>query len=226
VTDIATLEKLLHAPTASTGLEFSAVKRVEVVMFLPMDILTAIELRSTGWSAHSLAKDSHKELLMKQAALWLSLRSALDRLTCLSKINIWLDHNRHKYWWEFNEAAILSPFAGLASRLGVDLTAHLPSHAVDHVPVLPFKINRRRRQEFFVDSCSDCEKHSRKCSNVSRRKQFPIFDGIEELGPEQGTRQQWEDLERIIWTKGWDPAVELDDMVHVCSSCRCCRGLL
>jgi hypothetical protein len=223
VTDIFTLDKLLRAPVTSVGLTFGTVKRAEIVMFLPLDLLTAIELRSTGWSVHSLAEDSPRESLMKQAALWLGLRPALDRLERLSKIDIWLDHNRHKYWWEFNEAAILSPFAGLASRSGVKLTAHLPMHAADHVPVPPFVIRRRRRQEYFIDSCIRCEKRPERCSSMFLHRQFPLYDGFEvyDLEDEQ---HDWDALERTIWASGFDPGEDIDDLFRQCRSCGCCRN--
>lgn len=55
-----------------------------------------------------------------------------------------------KYWWKLDEAAILPPFKALAMRETLDLSINLPSHAMDNVPVPPFKIQRRSRQDHYV----------------------------------------------------------------------------
>jgi hypothetical protein len=161
---------------------------------------------------------------MKQAALWLSLRPALDRLKCLSKIDVWIDHNRHKYWWEFNEAAILSPFAGLATRSGVNLTAHLPMHAADDVPVPPFKIHRRRRQEYFIDSCNHGEAHAKRCPGIFPHLQFPLFDGFADMYPQEDD-YDWDASERADWRCGYDLIREVDDFFHNCRTCTCCGNI-
>jgi hypothetical protein len=212
VTDIATLHALLHNSTSFMRHKFHRVRNLDINFNLPIDVMTAIELQSTGWSAHALPKDRSNERAFEQAALWLRLGPALGRLECLKKCDFWLDHNSPEYWWEFNEAAILAPLLSLANRDDVDLVVSLPSHAADDVPTPPFEIQRRLRQSRF-----GVEDTAGRLS-VIYKVQFPVLeelisfitelDGSEEQRAEE--RRTMEREEREAWREGKDIKKHLD----------------
>ena len=48
VTDVSTLDVLLRASKPMLGLEMSRVRKLEIVANVPMDVITAVEIKSTG----------------------------------------------------------------------------------------------------------------------------------------------------------------------------------
>jgi hypothetical protein len=215
VTDIATLDTLLHAPTSFMGHAFHHARKLEIAFNLPIDVLTAIELQSTGKSARALPKHRSNKWAMHQAELWLRLGPALGRLKNLTKCNFWLDHSSPEYWWAFNEAAILASLLSLENRDDVELVVDLPSHAADDVPTPPFKIHRRLRQENFGVKVSNGR------LSTIHKVQFPILEELasflneiedthpiltlEEVeGEKARSRRTIEAQEREMWRKGED----------------------
>jgi hypothetical protein len=90
VTDIATLDTLLHGSTSFVAHVVQNARKLAITFNLPIDVLTAIELRSTGWSVHALPKDRSNKRAMDQAASWLRAGPALGRLEKLTKCDFWL----------------------------------------------------------------------------------------------------------------------------------------
>jgi hypothetical protein len=207
VTDIATLDTLLHDTTTFMTHAFHNAGKLVIAFNLPIDVLTAIELRSTGWSVHALSKDRSNKRAMDQAASWLCAGPALARLEKLTKCDFWLDHDGSEYWWGFNEAVILAPLLSLADRDDVELVVNLPSHTADDIPTPPFKIYRRMRQESF-----GVENSAGRLS-VLHKDQFPVMaeftDFLTEDGPGNGEdaaelRKTMEAQEREMWRDGVD----------------------
>jgi hypothetical protein len=211
VTDIATLDALLHDHTRFMAHAFHNARKLAITFNLPTDVLTAIEMQSTGWSVHALPQDRSNKWTMNQAALWLRAGPALGRLKKLTKCDFWLDHNNSEYWWEFNEAAILAPLLSLANRDDVELVVDLPSHAADDVPTPPFKIHRRLRQELF-----GVENSAGRLS-VIRKAQFPVMKEIAEFINEVDNNEEereknsrmFDAQEREMWRQGEDVDVHL-----------------
>jgi hypothetical protein len=206
VTDIATLDTLLHGSTSFVAHVVQNARKLAITFNLPIDVLTAIELRSTGWSVHALPKDRSNKRAMDQAASWLRAGPALGRLEKLTKCDFWLDHNGSEYWWEFNEAILLAPLLSLANREDVELVADLPSHAADDVSTPPFKIYRRQRQEWFGVN------NSAGRFSVIRKDQFPVMgeivDYVKEMDDNEEEKKKigrmFDAQEREMWRKGED----------------------
>jgi hypothetical protein len=224
VTDITTLDALLHAPTALIGHVFHNTKKLNITLNLPMDVLTAIELQSTRESLHDFVGDCPNKQAVHQAASWLRLGPALGHLENLTKCHFWLDHSYPEYWWKFNEAAILAPLLSLAARDDVELTVTLPSHANDDVPTPPFKVHRRSRQH-----CFGVEIDGR--LRVTHNNQFPILEAMavamnrledsmslrisaNEEERRKRDRRIIEAVERKLWRKGVNMKKHLDKLIE------------
>lgn len=211
VTDIATLDKLAHSTYSSTNYTLRTIKSLEIVLYVPKVIFTAIELQHTGQSAQSPTNEDTIDVATKgAAAAWLSLGLALHSLQSLRKIKVWLDHNSKSFWWRINESVILSPFSDLASRPDNELSVHLPSHADDDIPVPPFNIIRRPRQEKFGEIGQNG------CLSVVSHMQFPIFALLR--GLDDGEMSKDDEWERKLWKRGSDmerTLRELEDMYHI-----------
>jgi hypothetical protein len=221
VNDIATLDTLLHDPTGFMADAFHNARKLAITFNLPIDVLTAIELQSTGWSVHALPKDRFNKWTMNQAALWLRAGPALGRLKKLTRCDFWLDHNSSEYWWEFNEAAILAPLLSVANRNDFELVVDLPSHAADDVPTPPFKIHRRLRQEIF-----GVENSAGRLS-VLRKVQFPVLKEIAEFIYEIDNNEEereknsrmFDAQEREMWRKGENVEMELRMLAEIDTPC-------
>lgn len=133
MTDIVTLDALLGRSDAFFRDIVRNVKSLEIALMLPLDVLVAMEMNSSGHSARSeiISKDDFKDFAFYHAGMWLRTGSALDRLEHLRKLRVWLDHDSNGFWYQINEPAILSPLRNLAGRADIELSIDLPKHADD-----------------------------------------------------------------------------------------------
>jgi hypothetical protein len=186
------------------GCALGEIKKLQITLYVPMNVLTSIELQSNGWSAHQLEKSKTSNLESSQAAMWLRLGPSLARLNNLQILELWLDHNCKKYWWEFNEQAILSPLPNLAQRSDVKVFVNLPRHAADDVPVPPFCIYRRLRQAHYAYEGRDGKLY------VAQKTQYPILYKVAgHLEWEGISEAEVDDIEREMWKAGLEVVDEI-----------------
>jgi hypothetical protein len=204
VADIRTLDTLLGARISFMGCALGGIRKLQITLYVPLNVLTSIELQSTGWGAHQLGTSKTSGLESSKAAMWLRLGSSLARLNNLQILELWLDHNCKKYWWEFNEQAILSPLADLAQRSDVKVFVNLSRHAADDVPVPAFCIYRRLRQAHYAYEGRDGKLY------VRQKTKYPILYGAAGHPEWEGIFEaEVDDIEREMWKAGLDVVDEI-----------------
>lgn len=171
----------------------------------------SIEIKRIGWSVHRLTKGRGYDKAMEYATRWCRLDSSLNQSNALTRCQLWLENDGKEYWWKINEAAILSPFLGLNHRASLNITAHLPSHAVDDVPVPLFTIYRHDRRWHFASV------DARGRLSTRFRVQYPLLGDEADLEAARATikdpsqpvdiddlRAKWDVAERSAWRAGYE----------------------
>ncbi|KAH5155514.1 hypothetical protein HBI38_095170 [Parastagonospora nodorum] len=215
VTDIVTMDALLERTDAFFSEIVCNLKSLEIALNLPLDVLVAIEMKSSGHSARSeiTRKDDFKNFAFDHAELWLRIVPALDRLKQLRKLRVWLDHDSNNFWYRINESAILSPLLNLTDRPDIELSIHLPKHADDDIAILPFQVERRRRTGHYPQFFGR--------TKVSvHRDQFPMFDYFQmhmDQDPDPVENEKWE---RELWKRGDDMERALLEMIDIETPCQ------
>jgi hypothetical protein len=169
----------------------------ELSISLRLSLATYEALENAGDSGSS------KSLLI---SAWTELPFALDYLSRLRRLQIWLDHEEPCSWSVVNERAVLSPLVSLSSNPELDVSINLPKlhpkweaperHFTEDSPQLPIAIHRRYRQRY----------HGVEDSNanlcVKFESDFPICYEVADL--EEWTIEEVEELERESWERGDD----------------------
>lgn len=132
------------------------------------------------------------DILARKGDVVVSDMRVLNALVCGTEART----GRLEYWWEINEAELLTPFLPFVARQDLDFTIHLPSHTADDVPLPRFTshIRRRHRQWHYG------EVHHDGPLSVRPEAQFPLRDLLEreripdgEAELEAEERAQWRD---------------------------------
>ncbi|KAF2826981.1 hypothetical protein CC86DRAFT_466738 [Ophiobolus disseminans] len=190
VTDMTTLRLVLDGKGfLHVGNAFQHVKSLDITLVLPKNVFVAM-----GGEENTLISEAEQD----QAATWMRSGPALASLKQLRKLNVWLDHNSRDYWWHLDESAILSPLVSLANNPSIELTVQLPNQANDDTPISPFAIERRARQENWVD----IDDNGR--TTMVHKLQFPIMRELEEFLAEDTGEVVSDAQERLLWRRGVD----------------------
>ncbi|KAF2789376.1 hypothetical protein K505DRAFT_284515 [Melanomma pulvis-pyrius CBS 109.77] len=194
---------LTSAPSFSSMLAACVVpslKELHINLRLPLSSYEALEkaVDSTG---------SEPSSMDHSISAWTGLCPAIEGLSELRRLRIWLDHAEPCTWSMVNERAVLSPLAPLSNNPNLDISIDLPKlhpkwedldrHYTEDSSPLPLTIHRRYRQRCHGIESSDGSfgtKHS---------PDFPILYEFTEMY--NMTIQEVDDMERKSWERGEDP---------------------
>lgn len=141
-------------------------------------------------------------------AAWTKLCPAIERLSNLRRLRIWLDHAESCPWSVVNERAVLSPLGPLSSNPSLDILIHLPKlhpkwekpdrHFTEDSPPPSLVIRRRYRQRYHGIRSNDGS------IEVVAKTDFPVLHELVYLD-EGFTMEEVEEMEATSWKKGEDP---------------------
>ena len=183
-----------------------SLKKLDISLRLPLSAYDALENASDPTSSESSSMDH-------SISAWTGLRPAIERLSKLRRLRIWLDHGERCPWSMVNERAVLSPLAPLSNNPNLDISIDLPKlhpkwenldrHFTEDSPPPTLTIHRRYRQRY----------HGIESSDGSIRVEYgPDFPTLHELAlMEDMTIEQVEEIERTSWKRGEDPYREFLD---------------
>jgi hypothetical protein len=188
-------------------------KELHISLRLPLSAYEALE------SAGNSTVGSPSSPIDYQIATWAGLCPAIERLSKLKILRIWLDHAEPSPWTTVNERAVLSPLAALSNIPNLNITVDLPKlhpkwetssrHFTEDSPPSILPIHRRYRQRYHgVES-------SRGSIRVEYRPDFPVLYEYAEL--DGMTMEGIEKTERGIWKRGEDPHEEFLGPLRLCS---------
>jgi hypothetical protein len=180
----------------------------ELGINLKLPLAAYKELESAGESTSSTPSFT---------SAWTALPLAVEHISRLRKLRIWLDHRQPCSWSMVNERAVLSPLAPLASPSNnphLDVSINLPKlhpkwetpdrHFTKDSPPLPIAIHRRYRQRYHGVEQKDGSLRVQYESDFPVLHEFAEFVGM--------PMEDVEENERIKWEIGEDPLQELRDM--------------
>ncbi|KAH7076787.1 hypothetical protein BKA63DRAFT_290200 [Paraphoma chrysanthemicola] len=143
---------------------------------------------------------------------------AIERMTRLRRLRIWLDHDEPCSWSMVNERALLSPLAPLANLPSLQSSVSLPKlhpkweaadrHYTNASAPPPFAVHRRDRQRFHGIKSNDGT------IGVKYKPDFPVLYEFTEMDM---TMEEVERLERRIWEAGDDPIDDIMAFTPVCN---------
>jgi len=187
-----------------------SLKELDISLRLPLSAYDALENAGNSTGSKSSSMDH-------SISAWTGLRPAIERLSKLRRLRIWLDHGERCPWSMVNERAVLSPLAPLSNNPNLDISIDLPKlhpkwenpdqHFTEDSPPLTLTIHRRYRQRY----------HGIESSDGSIRVEYdPDFPILHELAlMEDMTVEEVEEIERTSWKRGEDPYREfLDPWTH------------
>ena len=139
--------------------------------------------------------------------VWTELPLALEHLSRLKRLRIWLDHDEPCSWSVVNERAILSPLASLSNNPTLDVSFDLPKlhpkwetpgrHFTEDCSPLPINFHRRYRQRFHALKDRDGNLYEKYASD------FPVLHEVAEL--DDTPMERLEEWEREMWERGDGP---------------------
>lgn len=170
-------------------------KTLSISLRLPLATYQALE--------NATSIEGSKILLV---VAWTKLLRAIERMTSLRRLHIWLDHDEGSTWSKVNERAIISPLVCLSDIPNLDVSINLPRlhpkwetserHFTEDSPASPLTIHRRNRQRYHV------KREWNGSLGWEHSPDFPIlYDHEEWFGVSVG---EMEELERQCWKKGGD----------------------
>ncbi|KAH7086984.1 hypothetical protein FB567DRAFT_56509 [Paraphoma chrysanthemicola] len=191
----------------------STVRTLIVQNLTSLDI--GMRLSLSTYSAHATS-----ETLSRTASLHSTFNSmpfAIERMTRLRRLRIWLDHDEPCSWSMVNERALLSPLAPLANLPSLQSSVSLPKlhpkweaagrHYTNASAPQPFAVHRRVRQRYHGIKSNDGT------LGVEYKPDFPV---LYEFAETDMTMEEVERLERRIWEAGDDP---IDDIMAFTPAC-------
>ncbi|KAF2265278.1 hypothetical protein CC78DRAFT_205757 [Lojkania enalia] len=205
INDLDTLRSLvlisseLESRRSSTSILLVSIlpnlKELSINLRLPLDTYKALDNTSNSAGSESLL-----------SSVWMGLPLAIEHLSKLRRLRIWLDHEEPCSWSIVNERAVLSPLASLSNipnlEVSIDLAKLHPKwesphrHFTEDTPLLPLAIHRRYRQRYYGIETGDGS------IRVEHSPDFPVLYELTSLGM---TMEKVEEVERRSWKEGEDP---------------------
>jgi len=214
--------RVLGSPASSHPLTISAIVEgvrsnlgtLHIDLRLPLIIYKQLEDVYTSPGSESAQLGINSPVISALVAL----PTALTRLRNLQSLRLWLDHSDTASWSMVNErvviASLLQPLCeqGSSLKIDIDLPKLHPKwetpdrHFTPDSAPPPFPIHRQYRQRIYgIDD--QTVKYAADFPSVAhdvfaiQQHEFPSAD--------PGELEMYEEIERDIWNRGGDPALEL-----------------
>jgi hypothetical protein len=213
VNDLDTLRDLVPLPSEhesgrsstsiTSGFILPNLEELRISLRLDLDTYTALD--DVGDSVGSQSSLS---------SAWTGLLLAIQHMSKLRRLRIWVDHKDACSWSVVNEHAVLSPLASLGNSPNLEYSIDLPKlhpkwesphrHFTEDSPPSPLAIHRRYRQRYHGIEKSDgiiCVEYS---ADFPALPELVYWDEENPLAMEEV-----EEAERRSWRAGVDPLQDL-----------------